>query len=77
MGIVSLPPCATGPAGTANQAACSVQRWSRCSSSGSVLLPLDGLLPDPRGNLHGLVSRHHCAVLRSQWGHRVNVDLMR
>ena len=56
MGIVSLPPCATGPAGTANQAACSVQRWSRCSSSGSVLLPLDGLLPDPRGNLHGLVS---------------------
>ena len=55
--MASLPRCGTGPAATATQAARSVRRWSRCSSSGSVLLPLDGLLPDPRRNLHGLVSR--------------------
>ena len=54
--MASLPQCATGPAATATQAARSLRRASGCSSFRSVLLPFDWLLPDPRRNLHGLVS---------------------
>ena len=57
----SLAQCATGPAATATHDPAAQRRVSVCSSYRSALLPLDGLLPDPSRNLHGLVSARFAA----------------
>ena len=54
--MASLAQCGTGPAATATLEPAAQQRVAVCSSHRLGLLWLDGLLPDPSRNLHGLVS---------------------
>ena len=60
--MASLPQSGTGPAATATPDPAARWRVAECSSFGSVALAFDWLLPDPRRNLHGLVSERIAAA---------------
>jgi len=59
--MASLWQSGTGPAATATREPAAWRRVGGCSSFGSVPLAFDWHLPDPRRNLHGLVSERIAA----------------
>ena len=69
--MASLWQSGTGPAATATLGPAARSQVGGCSSFGSVLLSFDWHLPDPRRNIHGLVSEHFAAGARTPWGYRV------